>query len=186
MDLHFWHENSCYYFIEDITEDSPVSIVNGEYSINNNDFIDVSGFVKLGDTIKVRHLSSSEYQSKQVTLLNVGGELGVFATTTKAEVLSSDRTPNPINFNSAINADLNSILISNEYTVSGINAETSIKVKFGKYAINDGEFTNNDGVVKNGDRIKVQSVSSALTATPKSTWITIGNIKASFTSITKP
>lgn len=62
-----------------------VAITNGEYSINGGPFTSAPGSVVNGDRIVVRHTSSAAYATGTVTLLNIGGVLDEFSSTTLEE-----------------------------------------------------------------------------------------------------
>ena len=80
---------------------------------------------------------------------------------------------------------MSTLVTSNEITVAGINAVTSISVSNGKYSLNSGAFLATEGTVKNGDKVKVQHTSSASPATKVDTVLTIGGVADTFSSTTK-
>src|SRR5690606_10949769 len=59
-----------------------ISIMDGEYSINNANFTTAVSQVVNGDKVKVRHESAATYQSVQKTQLTIGGVTAVFSSTT--------------------------------------------------------------------------------------------------------
>lgn len=61
----------------------PISIVNGEYSINGGLFTSVSGTIAAGSTVKVKRTSSGAYNSLAETTLTVGSLSDTYGITTK-------------------------------------------------------------------------------------------------------
>ena len=67
----------------------PVSIVNGEYSVNGGTFMTTGGIVNNGNTIKLRHTSSNDFSTTVRTTLTIGGVSGTFSSTTLAKRVTS-------------------------------------------------------------------------------------------------
>jgi hypothetical protein len=61
-----------------------VSVVGGEYSINGGVFTAVAGMINTGDSIKVRHTSSTLNDVAVNTVLTIGGVSDTFTSTTLA------------------------------------------------------------------------------------------------------
>ncbi len=108
-----------------------------------------------------------------------------------------DTTPDAFSFTDQTNIAPSTVVESNVITVSGINAPTTIKLygyidSNSEYSINGGSYTNNDGVVSNGQTVRVRHTSSADYGTMVRTSINIGGTAApdgggvwgSFTSTT--
>ncbi|MBI3043630.1 MAG: fibronectin type III domain-containing protein, partial [Betaproteobacteria bacterium] len=68
--------------VSSINSPTPISIVGGEYSINGGAYINVPGTVTDGQTVVVRLLSSSAYETTTSATLTIGGVSGVFQVTT--------------------------------------------------------------------------------------------------------
>ena len=74
---------------------SPISIVGGTYAINGGTYTSASGTVSLGNTVKVRKVSSSAYSTTKSATLTIGGVSDTFSVTTlalKAFVTSTSGT----------------------------------------------------------------------------------------------
>lgn len=95
-----------------------------------------------------------------------------------------DTTPSAFHFTDQSTTPLSSLIESNEITVSGINATSNITVSGGEYSINNGIYTDGDGIIENGDKVKVRHTSSANYATETNTILSIGGITDTFTSTT--
>ena len=88
--------------VNDINDSTPVSIENGEYSIDKGVFTDEPGFINNGQTIRVRTIAGSNYNESTQARLVVGTSWGIFKVTTKehGRFISVWKTDN-----SGINAD---------------------------------------------------------------------------------
>ena len=64
---------------------TPISVVGGTYSINGGAYTSASGTVSLGNTVKVRKMSSSSYATTKNATLTIGGISDTFSVTTEGE-----------------------------------------------------------------------------------------------------
>lgn len=64
---------------------APVTITNGEYSIDGGAWTSAGGNVTNGQQIQVRHTSSASYETATNTVLDVGGVTDTFTSTTQAD-----------------------------------------------------------------------------------------------------
>lgn len=69
--------------VSGINTGSPVSIANGEYSLNGGAYTAQAGTVNNGDSVTVRQTSSSAYGTTTVATLTIGGVNGTFSVTTQ-------------------------------------------------------------------------------------------------------
>jgi hypothetical protein len=95
-----------------------------------------------------------------------------------------DTTPNAFTFTDQTGVALNSTIISNTITVSGINAASAISISGGTYSINGGAYTSSSGTVTNGQTVSVAHTSSGSNSTAVNTTLTIGGVSDTFTSTT--
>ena len=77
--------------------------------------------------------------------------------------------PDPFTFIDETDVPLNTVVTSNEITVSGLNAATIIYISGGTYSINDGTYKSTSDTVSNDDKITVRLTSSGSYSTTKST-----------------
>lgn len=61
-----------------------ISVSGGEYSVNGAAFTSASGTVNDGDSVRVRHTSSSANSTAVNTILTIGGVSDTFTSTTLA------------------------------------------------------------------------------------------------------
>ena len=97
----------------------------------------------------------------------------------------TDTTPNNFSFTSIDNAPFNTVIVSNEIIISGINAASSITISGGEYAINGAGFTQASGTVNNSDTIKIKLLSANESLTQTSAELTIGGVTSVFTVSTQ-
>ena len=64
---------------------APISITGGTYAINGGTYTSASGTVSLGNTIKVRKVSSSSYSTTKSATLTIGGVSDTFSVTTLSD-----------------------------------------------------------------------------------------------------
>ena len=161
-----------------------ISVVGGEYSINNGAFTASVGSVVNGDSVRARHTSSVDQLTTVNTVLTIGGISDVFSSTTAANPPTDD-VPDSFRFTDVDGVPLSSIQTSDIVVISGIDTASDISIVNGFYSINAQPFTSDDGVVVNGDMVQVQHVSSADAASRTDTTLTIGGISDSFSSTTE-
>jgi hypothetical protein len=67
----------------------PISVIDGEYSINDGPFTSAAGTASNGDSIMVRVMSSDAYSTTVDATLSIGGVIGTFSVTTM-QIIDSD------------------------------------------------------------------------------------------------
>jgi hypothetical protein len=166
--------------VSGITAAADISVFGGTYSINGGAYTSSSGTVTNGQTVSVRHTSSSSFSTGTSTFLTIGGVSDTFSSTT----LAADATPDGFTFTDQSNVALNSTITSNTITVSGINTGASISITGGSYSISGGGYTTATGTITNGQTVTVQHTSSSSFSTGVNTVLTIGGVSDTFTSTT--
>jgi len=166
-----------------INSGSSISISGGTYSRNNGSFTNKKGTAYNGDSIRVRHTSSTSYNATINTVLTIGGIKDTFSSTTQANV-PSDTTPDAFSFTAQTDVALNSPMTSNTITVSGIDAASPISISGGLYSINNGSFTSSAGTVVNGNTVKIQLQSSSANSTTTTATLSIGGVSGAFSVTT--
>lgn len=97
----------------------------------------------------------------------------------------SDTVPNPFSFPSVSGVATGTEQISDPVTIAGINGAAPISVSGGTYKINSAPgFTSTAGTVSAGDIVRVRHVSGAGPNGTKTTTLTIGGVKGTFSSTT--
>ncbi len=78
--------------VSGINTASPISITNGEYSINDGSWTSTDGNVTDGQTVKVRHTSSNSNSTDTNSTLTIGGVVKTFKSTTKAAIVAVSKS----------------------------------------------------------------------------------------------
>lgn len=164
--------------ISGVNSSTPLTIENGEYSVNDGEYTSDPADVVDGDVIKLRHITSTEGLQLTETVLTVGGVEALFQSTTM------DAAPDVFTFASVANVGVSELKESEAITVMGITAPVAITVADGEYSINEGSYTSGAGTVAVGDAVKVRHTSSATTSTTTETVLSIGTVQAVFSTTT--
>lgn len=164
-----------------INAPTAISIVGGEYAINNGDFSSKTSTVTNLDTVSVRIGSASTYQTINKLTLTIGGLSSTFsATTLDTPKPVIDTMPDTFNFLEQIDIPLNTLITSNAITVTGINAPTTISIVGGEYAINNGDFSSKNSTVTHLDTVSVRIGSASTSQTKNKATLTIGGLSGAF------
>jgi hypothetical protein len=91
-----------------------------------------------------------------------------------------DITPDAFIFIAQTGMPLNTTIVSNPITVTGINYPTSLSISGGEYQINGGSWTSSPGTVSNGNTVMVRQTSSASNSTLTTAALTIGGVNGAF------
>ncbi|AWB65783.1 hypothetical protein C2869_04725 [Saccharobesus litoralis] len=169
--------------VNGINAESTISISGGEYAIGNGSFTSASGTVSNNQSVKVRLTSSSTNNSEAKATLTIGGVSDEFNVTTLA-ANTPDTTPNTFSFSAQTDVAKNSVIESNEITVTGIDAAATINISGGEYAIDGASYTTNAGTITNNQKVKVRLTSASQDNSAVQATLTIGGVNAVFTATT--
>lgn len=95
-----------------------------------------------------------------------------------------DILPNRFDLGSRDNIETDSLQLSREVYISGINTQVDISIIEGEYSINAGTFTDLDGVVSNGDAIVIRHRPSNKREAQVITKLMVGDLLVEFSSAT--
>ena len=168
--------------VSGIDDSTFIAVTGGTYSINGGAYTSASGNVSLGNTVKVRKVSSAAYSTTKSATLTIGGVSDTFSVTTMANPV--DTTPDAFTFTDRTNVAINTEFKSNAITVAGINTVTPISITGGTYSINGAAYTSASSTVSLGNTVKVRKMSPAAYSTTKSATLTIGGISDTFSVTT--
>lgn len=161
-----------------------VVISGGTYSKNGGAYTSsTAGGVVNGDTFRVRHTSSSSYNTSVNTTLTIGGVSDVFTSTTTGP----DTTPDQFTFTDVTGVARSSTSVSNEITVAGLDGggvSTGVSVTGGEYSKNGLAYTSSGGTAVNGDTFRVRHTTSSSFSTATDTTLNIGGVTDTYTSTT--
>ncbi len=169
--------------IKGIDQNISISVSNGDYKINNGNWMTSSGTVAKDDNVTLRHTSSSSYDTNKTTSLTVGTITKAFTSTTR----KANTIPNSFNFENNLTAPLNSTITSNSVTILGLEAPTTISISSGSYYSinNSGNWTDQNGTIDINQTVQVRHTSHTTNfETNTTTTLTIGGVIGTFTSKT--
>lgn len=95
-----------------------------------------------------------------------------------------DTTPDAFSFTDQSDVPLNSAIVSNAVTITGIDLEAPVFISGGEYSIEGGLFTNSPGVISTGLNVRVRVISSADYSSTSSAVLTIGGVSDTFSVTT--
>lgn len=156
--------------IAGINDTAPIAITGGEYAIDSGDFTAAAGVITSGQTVTVRVTSAAEFSTAITADVTIGGVVGSFTATTEAQ----DIVPDALIFADVTVQTLNESAESEAIPVAGMNDIAPISVSGGEYAIDDGEYTAESGVVAVGQLVKVRGVGPAQASGQKDITLSIG------------
>ena len=154
-----------------VTGTLPISVANGEYSVNGNAYTTAAGTVVNGDDVEVRLLSAFSENTAKSATLTINGRNFDFTVTTGA-----GSEPNPVAFNALTQLVTNTVITSNTVTVSGLTQSRSISISGGtspQYSIDGGAWTSSPGTISNGQKVAVRHTSATTTSTTRTTYLSI-------------
>lgn len=165
---------------------------SGSYSINGGPFTREPGRVGNGHKIRVIHTASAEFETSMQTTVIVGGTdtnndprnriAKTFTSTTRARDGAADVKPEIVGtFGRRTDVLRDQDQTSDEITVGGISVPVTVSITgAGGYSIDGGaSFTRNQGLVRNGQKVRVRHTSSDMFDTTTRTTVTIGGTSAS-------
>jgi len=98
--------------------------------------------------------------------------------------IQTDIVPDSFVFTDQIDVEFDTLIQSNEITVSGIDAASSISITGGEYSIDGGTFVSTSGTVTNGQSIIVQQTSASTSKTATDLVLTVGGVSDTFSITT--
>ena len=164
-----------------INDAASISITGGEYSVDGGAYSTTDGTVISGQSITVQGTASQEFSTSVDVVLTIGGVTGTFSITTEAQ----DITPDAFSFTAVTDVEVDTLVTSNEITVSGMNDAAPVTITGGEYSVDGGAFTSVDGSVSIGQTVSVRHTTSVQNVTLTETTLTIGGTSAVFASTTK-
>jgi hypothetical protein len=166
--------------ISGLEANANISIINGNYKINSGNWATTNGTISNGQSVQVSHTSHINFETNTTTILTIGGVTRQFISKT----IVGDSTPNPFAFVDQSDVSKKTYIESNDVNISGINTPTTISIVGGYYSINGGSWTNVNGTISNGQKVKVRHLSSAYKTTQTDTNLTVGGVSDIFSSTT--
>ncbi len=169
--------------ITGINAPAPISVSGGTYSIGcTATFVATASTISNNQTVCVRHTSASSNATTVTTTLDVGGVQATFQSVTQAAA----GVPNAFAFAPKTNVPVNTMVSFNPVTITGLTAPATVTVwGGGEYSVGcTGLFTTAEGTITNNQAICVRHLSAATNDTNKSSVLSVGGVRAAFSSVT--
>ncbi len=103
-----------------------------------------------------------------------------------AALLEIDGEPDSFAFTDRTDVELNTVVESDEITVTGIDADSAISITGGEYSVDSGDYASTAGFVTEGQTVQVRQTSSSSYSTPTNATLTIGGVSDIFSVTTIP
>ena len=161
--------------IAGINAPTPISIVGGEYAIDDSLFTDAEGSITNGQTVRVRVLAAETGLTATTATLTIGGISSHFDVTTQVDI-----TPDAFAFEAQTDVALAALVESNSVTISGLDEPVMISITGGEYSIDGAGFTPEDGVIQAGESVRLRLEAADTFGTTKTATLLVGNTSADF------
>jgi hypothetical protein len=160
----------------------PISVGNGQYSLDGGAYTTAAGTVVAGQVLRVRHVSASTPGATVTTPVTVGGYRTEFRSTTTA----TDGTPDAFSFQAQTGVEPATETLSNVITPSGYNTAIAVIAGPGaSYRIDGGAWTTASGTINPGQTLQTKHTSALTGLTYTKTYLKVGGVTGYFTTRTK-
>ncbi|MEP1741443.1 MAG: hypothetical protein ABJI60_00790 [Kangiellaceae bacterium] len=166
--------------VSGVSAETSIEIEGGEYSIDGGDFVSDEGAIEEGQSVIVRVESASAFSTAREAVLTIGDVSGVFSVTTL-----DDLVPDTFTFIDQVDVPLNSLIESNQITVTGISAPTIVSITGGEYSIDGMEYAGTEGLVNEGQTLIVRLTSASDALGIQNVTLTIGGVSDTFSVTTE-
>ncbi|TQV88006.1 hypothetical protein [Aliikangiella coralliicola] len=163
-----------------IDNDTPISISNGEFSVDDGPYQSSADTINSGQTIKVRLTSASEFSTQSDAELTIGSANETFSVVTRER----DNTPDEVIFSEVTQAPVSTEIFSEVVTINGIDSDTAISIEDGEYSIDGGSYISTPSVISAGQTVQIKVVSAETNGSRSEAILTIGSSSFSFRVIT--
>lgn len=159
-----------------------IQVSGGTYSKNNAAYTSASGTVALGDTISLRHTSSSSYNTSVTTSVTVssGSNARNASFTSTTGSAPQDTTPNAFNLQDITNASPSTVYQSVAQQITGITGNVSVSISGDgnpQFQIGGGNNAwQTSGSIQNNYYINARLTSSATAGATHTATLTIGTV----------
>lgn len=137
-----------------------------------------------GEQIRLRLMSSDEYDSSRHFEITLAGVTATFTVSTEADPDAPDSIPDAFNFAAALDQARSSLVQSGQVILSGFNQPVSMSVSNGAYSLNNQDWLTATTTVESGQSVWVQHTTAADYNSQVITTLTVGSVSASFASTT--
>ncbi|WP_295679034.1 alpha/beta hydrolase, partial [uncultured Nevskia sp.] len=131
-----------------------IRVSDGQYSLNGTPFVNVDGLVQNGDEVRILAIAQPMLGEVRTAGVQIGSASAIYEVTTDAPV---DRFPDVLRLPDASAIPINSEFVTPSLPIRGINVPTPIALGAGsEYSLNGGPFTNQPGLLRWGDLLRIR------------------------------
>ncbi|WP_299075833.1 hypothetical protein [uncultured Paraglaciecola sp.] len=158
----------------------PVTVSGGELQINNGSWVS-SGSVSSGDSVRLRHTASSDFNTSRVTNMTVAGAaFADFSSTTRER----DVTPDGIAFTSLSDQDTATVVTSNAVTADSFEGSLTASVSNGEMQVGSDAWATS-AIIQPGDTLRLRQTTAGDYETDTITTLMVNSESYTFTTTTK-
>lgn len=172
------------YTVAGVNDSINVSVSNGEYRIDEEDWASEDTTISEGQTITLRITASSSFSTNVNASLTLGSETQNITVTT----LDRDNTPDDFTFTGTPSGLVlpGTTVTSNTVTISGLNDIVNVTVDNGEYKIDDGNWVAFADTISNGQTITLRLIASDQFDAPKNATLSVGSVSKTLSTTTEP
>lgn len=164
--------------VSGIDPGTPISVTGGAYRIDDGPWLTTPGTVSAGRQVRVMVTAGSSGSVSRAEL-RIGTLSAGFAATTA----DGNAPPRAFSF-AAVQGFPLLLAESATVTVAGLAAPARVRVGNGRYSLNGGAYTTLDGVVVNGDRLRVALIAAPNLDDRQDATLTLGSYATRFSVTT--
>jgi hypothetical protein len=168
--------------IAGINAAAPLTIADGQYSIDGAAFTSAAGTIGNGQALRVRHVSASTTGATVESTVTVGAVAAAFRSTTS----SLDRVPDAFGFGTQAGVAAGALVESGVVTLTGFNAAIPVVPGSGlEYRIDGGGWTAASGTLAPGATLQVRHQAGTTHLAYRKTALKAGGVTGYFTTRTE-
>ena len=151
-----------------------IYVTNGAFIINGQEVTDTVTQVANGDKVKIITTSGNEYNTIIKAKVTVGSLVKFF------EIITDDYIPDDFVFSPKENVAIDSIVVSETITLSGIPYPTPASISDGIIIKNGVELETDTTSLKEGDQVAIKLLSSKNFSTSTSATLNVNGVEGTF------
>ncbi len=155
----------------------PVTVENGEYSVDGGAFTSAPGVVARKGTLRLRGRSAESPDGETNVTARVGDGVAAF----RIRTAPSDGLPRGFTFLGRVNATPGEVYESEEVTIAGLDAPVALSITGGEYSLDGGDYIDTGGTIGNGQRLRLRVKAPVEYNRDGSAVVRVGGASADFT-----
>ncbi len=164
------------------TNAAPISVVDGQFSVDGGAFTGAPGTVLPGQSLRLRHVSAVSADTAAVSPVTVGG----YSTEFRSHTSAQDRTPDAFTFATQSQVTGGAEVESEVVALTGFNTAISVAAGPGlSYRIDGGAYTTAAGSLNPGQTLQVKHTATATAKGYTKTYLKAGGVTGYFTTRTR-